>query len=101
MVFQHPSKWPAVAFKSSSDADKVFDIPMAVVVNEQSPLCGLMYLAPVNELKPIRAKNMFHQSTVTCTCQGMKGVPDLGVHLILGQGPPGPWPPETYILYAK
>jgi hypothetical protein len=101
MVFQHPSKWPTVPFTSSSDADKVLDLPALAMVSEKHPLCGLMYAAPVNELKRILAKNMFHQYTITCTCQGMTDVPDLGVHLIFGQGPPGPWPPETYFLYAK
>jgi hypothetical protein len=101
MVFQHPSKWPTVDYSSSSSEDKVLDLPLAVVIGENSPLWGLMYVAPVHKLKLVTAKNMFHQCMVTCTCQGMKNIPDMGLHLILGQGPAGPWPPETYILYSK
>lgn len=100
MVFEHPSTWPTLDFSGSSSDDKVFDIPAPVVISEVRPLCGLVYIAPADKLVSNLVSNMKHQTAITCICRNLKNMQDLGVHLIFGQGPTGPWPPETYILYA-
>lgn len=100
MVFEHPSKWPTADFSGSNSDDKVFDIPASVMISEASPLCGSVYVAPADKLVPVIAGNMKHQTAITCICSGLKNIQDMGVHMIFGQGSVGPWPPETYFLYA-
>ncbi len=93
MLFEHPSKFPAVP--KPRQRDVAVNFPIA----EKKPLQGRLFVGPRG--KVVAVESFDAQISLVFDVRGLDKVADLYVQLTLGHGVEGPWPPKTIVAWAR
>ena len=94
ILFQHPSRFPVVRTRDSQTSD----LCLIDAFDPQLPLQAVIYLAPYRQPRRIIVRDAPFQATFLFDFQGLQGVSDRSIHLIVYQSWNSRWPDGTYLL---
>jgi hypothetical protein len=94
VVFQHPSAFaPELEIRPR-------DILLRYPISEARPVVGEIHVAPEGdplEIRPLAGAG--HQVNLILTYSSLQDTPNMAVRLRFWDGPTGPWPPNSYVLW--
>jgi len=95
VLFEYPSKFDSI----SQGAVRKRDVCLRYPVDEQSPLCAYVYVAPRERVVPAIHRSEAHQLTLMFQYSSTPEIEALTIQMVLCHGQQGSWPPFTYVLF--
>jgi hypothetical protein len=94
-TFQHPSAFDGIG----AETVKKRDVCLRYPVEESCPLWCQLFAGPKEKVQLVSRPSAVFQIILLFNYEGLSGVPDLLLQLVIGHGAAGPWPPHSYLVF--
>jgi hypothetical protein len=68
--------------------------------DEEYPIVGYVFVAPAQKAKLVSHPTAENQIHLVFETSGLHNIPDLLIQILLIDPVPGPWPPQSIILFG-